>query len=68
MQATYYATEGAMFADVCESEELVIEPIMVEDGGNDEAPKKGCKKSSAELIIATTSALSLAILVLRKRK
>lgn len=68
MQATYYATEGAMFADVCESEELVIEPIVVEDGGNDEAPKKGCKKSSAELIIATTSALSLAILVLRKKK
>lgn len=68
MQATYYATEGAMFADVCESEELVIEPIMVEDGGNDETPKKGCKKSSAELIIATTSALSLAILVLRKKK
>ena len=68
MQATYYATEGAMFADVCESEELIIEPIVVEDGGNDETPKKGCKKSSAELVIATTSALSLAVLILRKKK
>ena len=66
MEVLYYAEEGATFAEVYSSDELEIPQVEVPKA--EPAPsKKGCKKS-AEIMVATTSALSLAVMILRKKK
>lgn len=66
VEAQYYATEGATFADACYSEAVSLEKVEIVE--EPETPKKGCFKKSSELMIATISVASLAILILRKKK
>ena len=67
LEAVYYAEEGAMFAEVCYSDEVEVPYVEVQP--EPELPaKKGCSKKSAELVLATTAFASLAVLIIRKRK
>ena len=67
MEVLYYAEEGATFAEVYSSDELEIPQVEVPKA--EPAPsKKGCKKSSVELAIATISLSSIVALVFRKKK
>ena len=84
-EVLYYAEEGAMFAEVCYSDEVAV-PVVKEEPSDPnpdpnpnpnpepeptpqpETPKKGCGKSAGSIVVATLSALSLAVLVIRKRK
>ena len=64
LQLLYYEEEGSTFAKEVVSETLKVEQKIEEEI---EQPKKGCKKTSAELVVATISVLSLATFVIRKR-
>ena len=66
IEVLYYEKEGAVFASACYSDSVEAEQIIVQQPAPVEK-KKGCKKS-AEVMIATTSALSLAVMILRKKK
>ena len=66
LQLLYYPNpEATIFAEEMK-QELTVEAIKEEPAP---APaKKGCKKSSAEMIITTISASSLLVMLLRKKK
>ena len=64
LQLLYYEEEGSTFAKEVVSETLKVEQKIEEEI---EQPKKGCKKTSAELVVATISVLSLATFVIRKK-
>ena len=67
IEVLYYEKEGAVFASTYYSDSVKADKVEIPEA--DPVPvKKGCKKSSAELVIATTSALSLAVMILRKKK
>ena len=66
IEVLYYEKEGAVFASQYYSDAVLAEKVEVEP--TPEPAKKGCKKSSAELVVATTAALSLAVMILRKKK
>ncbi len=79
-EVLYYEKEGAMFASTYYSDEIIAEKVVVETPVNPEpkpepqptpqpeTPKKGCGKSAGSIVVATLSAVSLAVLVLRKKK
>ena len=67
IEVLYYEKEGAVFASTYYSDSVKADKVEIPEA--DPVPvKKGCKKSSAELVIATTSTLSLAVMILRKKK
>lgn len=66
MEVVYKESADAIFANQYYSDPIVAEKIEVVE--TPEQPKKGCKKSSAEMLVASLSAVSLAVLVLRKKK
>ena len=80
LEVLYYEKEGAMFASTYYSNEIIAEKVVVETPVNPEpqpepqptpqpeTPKKGCGKSAGSIAVATLSAVSLAVLVLRKKK
>ena len=80
LEVLYYEKEGAIFASTYYSNEIIAEKVVVETPVNPEpkpepqptpqpeTPKKGCGKSAGSIVVATLSAVSLAVLVLRKKK
>ena len=67
IEITYKESADSIFANTYYSDEILAEkieqPVVQPDTG-----KKGCKKSSADLMVATLSVASLAVFVLRKKK
>ena len=67
LQLLYYPNpESTLFAEEMK-EELKVEAVKEEEPAPAPA-KKGCKKSSGEMLVATISATSLLVMVLRKKK
>ena len=61
----YYANEDSAFADEVK-EDLMTQKIVVEPSQDE--PKKGCGKSSTQIMIYMLSSLSLITLIIKKRK
>ena len=67
IEITYKESADSIFANTYYSDEILAEKIEQPVDQPDQG-KKGCKKSSADLMVATLSVASLAVFVLRKKK